>query len=123
MFTGLEKIRETQIEPTVSNCCVALLCHSPKMALLNPGGCCDAKWICNIMYIISILKLNGCHTNLKGTTFHSDPLSQYKILDQSHLQRSQTAQVFPRPGGPLWSDKGLMQPLPAMSMPEMLVLR
>ncbi|CAL1146957.1 unnamed protein product [Cladocopium goreaui] len=27
-------------------------------------------------------------------------------------------QVFPRPGGPLWSDKGLMQPLPAMSMPE-----
>ena len=27
-------------------------------------------------------------------------------------------QVFPRPGGPLWSDKGLMQPLPAISVPE-----
>eukprot|EP00913_Durusdinium_trenchii_P002725 g2521.t1 len=29
-------------------------------------------------------------------------------------------QVFPRPGGPLWSDKGLMQPLPAFSAPEVV---
>lgn len=27
-------------------------------------------------------------------------------------------QVYPRPGGPLWSDKGLMQPLPALAPVE-----
>ncbi|CAJ1402651.1 unnamed protein product [Effrenium voratum] len=26
--------------------------------------------------------------------------------------------VFPRPGGPLWTEKGLMQPLPALPVPE-----
>lgn len=42
------------------------------------------------------------------------------FLKAQVLSSSPAQQVFPRPGGPLWSDKGLMQPLPAIHAPETL---
>ena len=49
------------------------------------------RWPFWIQEVVAMLNgyvySNSMDRNLKGTTFHSDPLSQYKI-DQTHLQRS-----------------------------------